>query len=203
MNYATLQEKVANQFVTTELVPFIPTAIELAEAEFNRRVRHREMLLRSYFTLSGQYVPLPTDFLEARSVYITAAGYTERLEFLSIEQMQEKKQTAWDADRPIYYSILGAEIELLPEPSDTFEMDMAFYQRIPALSDLNPTNWLIDQHPDAYFYGALMQCAPYLGRDRRIDTWSSLYETVLESIHLSNERAEYSGGVLKMRAKAL
>lgn len=203
MNYTTLQEQVANHFVSTELVPFVPTAVELAEAELNRTVRAREMLSRSYVTLSGRYVGLPGDFLEARTVYITDAGWTERLEFLTIERLQEWKAHGRAKGRPAWYSVLGDELELLPEPTDDFDLDMVYYQRIPKLTDSNTSNWLIESHPDAYLYGALLQASPYLDKDRRIPTWQMMYNGALESLRLQNERSEYSGGTLKVRAKPL
>lgn len=205
MNYTELKEQVANHFVSMELVPFVPTAIEMAEAALNRQVRTRDMLSRSYIALSvsGRYVALPDDFLEARTVYITSGGWTERLEFLTVERMQEWKGVDRAQGRPAYYSVLGDEIELLPAPSDTFDIDMVYYQRIPKLDGSNATNWLIDSHPDAYLYGTLLQASPYLDKDRRIPTWQLMYDAALESLRLQNERSEFPGGTLKARAKPL
>jgi len=203
VNYTSLKQDIANHFVSTEIVPFIPTAIALAEADLNRRVRARDMLERAYFVLTNSYAPLPSDFLEARTLYITASGYTTRLEFLTIEEMQRKKGEEWIADRPVYYSVLGSEIELLPTLSGSFTLDMAYYQTIPGLSDVSPTNWLVDKHPDLYLWGTLLQAAPYMYQDKRVPMWSTAYEAALESLRVSNARSEFSGGVLKARAKAL
>lgn len=201
MNYTTLKEQVANHFVTTALVPFTDTAVELAEAELNRTVRAREMLSRSFSSVSGRFVTLPDDYLEARTVYIDAAGSSYRLEFVTLEKMQELRGAITESGRPRYYSIVGKSIELLPVTDSAVELDLAYYQRIPKLTDSNLTNWLIEKHPDLYLYGALKQASPYLDKDRRITTWQAMYQEGIESLRVQNERSEFSGGALKVRTQ--
>lgn len=203
MNYTTLQEQVANHFVSTELVPFVPTAVELAEAEMNRTVRAREMLSRSFSSVSGQFAALPDDYLEVRTVFIDTAGTSHRLEFVTFERMQELREQQHGKRRPCYYTVVGNDLEFLPVPAGATPVDVTYYQRIPALADDNLTNWLIDKHPDMYLYGTLMQASPYLDKDRRIPTWQALYQAGLEGLRIQNERSEYSGGTLKVRARSL
>jgi len=204
VNYMSLKQTLANHFVSTEVVPFLPVAIEMAEASFNRRIRTREMVERAYFNLApdDEYIQLPDDFLEARSLYITSSGYTTRLEYLSIESMQRKKIEDATADRPRFFSVVGQELELYPSPGD-YDLDMVYYQRIPALSDSSSTNWLLAAHPDVYLYGTLLQAAPYMYQDKRVQMWSAAYEAALEALRISDERAEFSGGVLKASASPL
>lgn len=206
MTYEELRQQVANHFVHTELVPFIPTAVALAEAVFNRRLRTREMQSRAYTTVSQRYLELPDDFQEVRSVYIT--GSWHRLEFLTAEETRRKHRSAVEAGTPVYYSIVALEMELLPAPADSLELEILYYRRIPALGTGRQTNWLIERHPDVYLYGVLLQAAQYLEghghrRDRRVSEWASMYQTILDEIHVDNERAEYPGGVLKARARPL
>jgi len=40
-------------------------------------------------------------------------------------------------------------------------------------------------------------------QDKRVPMWSTAYEAALESLRVSNASSEFSGGVLKARAKAL
>ena len=79
---------------------------------------------------------------------------------------------------------------------------MVYYAKIASLSDSNTTNWLLAKHPDIYLYGALIQSAPYLKDDERVATWMSLYERMLEDMEKADERALFSGAVIKVRAKA-
>lgn len=207
MNYTSLQEQVANHFVSIELVPFVPTAIEMAEAELNRRLRAREMVARSFTTLdpnvqNPEFVRLPLDFNAVRSVYTTGKeGY--RLDFLPMDNLRRDKRALPDTSDPCSFTIIGNELELVPAPGDTGELEIVYYQKVPKLSSESPTNWLIDSNPDIYLYATLLQVSPYLDKDQRIPTWRQFYETALEELNLQSQRAEFSGGPLKMQAKAL
>lgn len=207
MNYTTLQEQVANHFVSLELVQFIPTAIEMAEAELNRRLKAREMIARAFTPLdptatNPQFVALPPDFNAVRSVYVAGSeGY--RLGFLPMDNLRRDKTILPDTGDPCSFTIIGKELELVPVPSSAKTLEIVYYQKVPALSDANLTNWLIDSNPDIYLYGTLLQVSPYLDKDRRIPTWREFYETALAEINLQSERAEFSGGPLRMQAKAL
>ncbi len=46
------------------------------------------------------------------------------------------------------------------------------------------TNYVLDNHPDVYFYGSLLHSAPYLDDDQRIATWERYYYAAVERINL-------------------
>jgi len=82
-------------------------------------------------------------------------------------------------DRPLTFSAVGGKLELAPAPDTSYTMEHLYFSRIPALHEGSPTNWMLDYHPDAYLYGALLHSAPYLVEDQRIAVWSTLYEAVI------------------------
>lgn len=77
-----------------------------------------------------------------------------------------------------------------------------YYEQIPALSDSNTSNWLLDAAPDAYLYGSLLQAAPYLAEDERIQVWSTLYAGAVLSLNTSSDRTRQSSGNLRMKVNA-
>ncbi len=52
-----------------------------------------------------------------------------------------------------------------------------------------------------YLYGALVQSAPYLKDDARIATWADLLQRGLDDFRVDDERAEFSGSTLRVRAR--
>ena len=70
---------------------------------------------------------------------------------------------------------------------------MLYFKYFTALSDSNTTNDMLTYHPDAYLYGALVEAEPYLYNDKRLQTWSSLYDRAKDDIIRSNERDRHSG----------
>jgi len=58
------------------------------------------------------------------------------------------------------------------------------YPPITRLSDDEPTNWLLEDWDDIYFYAALVESAPFLKEDERIPVWRTELDRRLEEMHL-------------------
>jgi len=67
-----------------------------------------------------------------------------------------------------YYTIIDGAFELIPTPSNSVELTITYYAKIPALSSTQATNWLLTKAPDLYLYATLTNAAPYLQNDERI-----------------------------------
>ena len=78
---------------------------------------------------------------------------------------------------------------------------MTYFAKLTKLSNSVTTNWLLTSSPDIYLYGALLQAAPYLQDDARIQTWATLYERALNDLRTADDRGASSGGTLLTRAK--
>src|SRR6185503_2733971 len=96
--------------------------------------------------------------------------------------LQKKANTTQLTGCPRFFSVVGGEFQFFPAPSQAYNAELTFYQRIPALSASNSTNWLLTLNPDAYLYGSLLQAAPYLKDDARTSTWAQIFETILSDI---------------------
>lgn len=176
--------------------------ITLAEAQFDRELRHWRMEKRSTAETDGQYLDLPSDWIEAIRLKTTNSG-TQPLEFISQADMAERRQSGNDTSGvPQFYCYTGGQIELYPTPSDTYTLEMVYYAKVQALSDANTSNWVLDYNPDAYLYTALLHCAPYLGEDVRIPVWDRLSKEAIASINLESDKARYSGTGLRMKLRS-
>ena len=103
------------------------------------------------------------------------------------------------AGRPRYYSHVADTIEVYPTPDSTYTIELMYYNEIPSLTSVNTTNWLIGVAPDAYLYGSLLQAAPYLAEDSRIEVWGGLYSSAIQALNNTSEASRDSGSGLKMR----
>ena len=195
--YSDLQAEIAAWLRRGDLSAELPGFIALAEAQMNRRLRVRPMATRLEQTWSAEYVNLPVDFLAERELTIATAGSTHRLAYLAPEQIDVCTRTI-SAGRPRFYGIYGGQLRLHPVPDAAYAGELVYLQAIPALSDANPSNWLLQSHPDAYLYGALTQSAPYLRADERLQTWGALFTTVLADI----EAADRTGAASRLRSDA-
>jgi hypothetical protein len=148
-------------------------------------------------TTGEQFVPLPSDFLEARNVQATAGTYPNILEYAEpnyIDYLRDAEPTEY----PTNYSIVGSSLEFAPVPAADTTIELVYYSKIPAL-DLTSavsTNWVLQRAPDAYLYGALVHTAPYLIEDERLPVWSQAFGTALASLNRESERASVRGSRL-------
>ena len=47
--------------------------------------------------------------------------------------------------------------------------------------------------PDAYLYGALLQSAPYLQEDARLESWGALYRSAVDAVNAESRAARWPG----------
>jgi hypothetical protein len=198
MNYTTLKSSVADFLNRQDLAAVIPTFISLSEANLNRVLRTRAMLCRATALLDTHFTKLPSDFLEAKNIQLNTDPVTS-LQYVTIEHA-DLLRARWSTGKPRYYTIVGDTLEVVPPPDTGYTVELVYYKQIPALTELNETNWLLTSHPDVYLYGTLLQSAPYLKDDERIPIWGQLYKQFVADVQYSSESSEVSGSRLVMRA---
>ena len=189
--YAELQSNVTDFLNRDDLASIAPTFISLAEADMQRQVRHWRQEKRSTAELDTQYSAIPADFLEAIRFYITS-GESRPLELISQFQLLDRKYNRSNTSgEPAYYAITAGEIEIFPAPAGTYTAELYYNARIEPLSDSNTSNWMLQYFPDAYLYGSLIHSAPYLKDDARLQIWAALYQSAIDAINMSGEKAKF------------
>jgi hypothetical protein len=192
-NYQELQSSIAGWLKRTNLADRIPDFITLAEAQLNRQLRTRQMATVYTRTTDQHVITLPDDYLDAEKLELNG----QTLEY----------SARWSADSPMarddhraFYTMIGKSVWIMRrvEPGSVFRL--FYYQRLTPLSDVEPQNWLIEDAPDAYLYGSLLQAEPYLKNDARVQIWQGLYTSILDTMNTNSSRARSSGSGLTARA---
>ena len=203
--YSQLQSRLAEFLNRDDLTTIIPTFIELAESQMNRDLRHWKMETRS----SGQqdpndeYMQIPNDWMETIRFHITDNG-TRPLDLISRKAMEDKRAGQLNAvGTPRYYTHADSQFQLYPTPSDTTNVELLYYAKIPSLSDSNTDNWLLLEAPDVYLYGALIHSAPYLAEDERVGVWAQMYSAAVSQLNMKSEQSRYSGSGLTVKNRGL
>lgn len=200
--YSELKTAIADFLNREDLTSVIPTFIALAEAQMQREIRHYRMMRRSEGQIDSRYSPVPTTWLETIRLHIVGND-SYRLELTSMDDMlQLREETNGIAGRPTHYAHVGENIEVFPNPDGEYDIELLYYERIPALSDTATSNWLLEVAPDAYLYGALVQAAPYLQDDARMQVWGALYGGAVEGINKEAERARFGGSGVRLRIRS-
>ena len=201
-NYTELKATIADWLLRDDLTAVISTFISLTEADINRRVRHWRMEKRATTDLDSQYSALPFDFISPIRMSITGDRFTELETVGQSEMLALRNGSSNKSGTPQYYSITSGEIEVYPNPTGTFTLEMAYYGQIDALNDSNADNWMLIYSPDVYLYGALLQAAPYLKDDERIGVWKGLYEESIAGLVLETDKAKFGGSGLRLKIRS-
>lgn len=187
------------------LIARIPTFIQLAEAKFNREIYVRQMEVRSTTTVDMNssepaFITLPDDFQSMRRVRLSSVTGKPLLDFRSTIQLDEYRLNSGDvAGQPLYFTIFGTEMELAPTPDAAYTIEMIYRANIPALTSTNTANWLLTLAPDLYLYGTLLETAPYLKEDERIQTWATGFKIALDGLNMLGMTSTFNAGPMQVR----
>jgi hypothetical protein len=191
MTYSELKTNIANYLNRSDLTDQMDMFIDNVEGEVNRRVRRKEMIKRATATADAQYLSLPNDWLEAINVEITSNNFSPILQ-QSIESLDiYRKSINNKTGQPVYFAFVDDTMELAPTPDASYTLQLTYYGKIDALSDSNTSNFLSNNHPDVYLYGALKHASIYLMEDERVAMFSQLFEKALEKGSLMQRRRSY------------
>jgi len=196
-NYGELKTAIADFLNREDLTSIIPTFIALAESQIARDLRHWRQEVRVTTTLNERFENLPSDWLQTINMYLSDGS---PIEYASVAEIGRQKQINDDqAGKPRLYTINSGQFEFYPQPDDSYDLTMIYVARIPAMSADSDANWLMTNYPDVYLYGSLMQSAPYLAEDQRMQVWAQLYSAAVQNLGKDSDMASYSGGPLVMR----
>lgn len=206
-------------FGRSDIAARVPDFITLFEAKANRSLFCRQMETRAITTIDmgssePEFVTLPSDFQTMRRVRLVntltptngTGAEKPRLRYATGAQIDDLREENPAPGAPIWFSIFGDELELLPTPDQAYSVEMVYRCNIPALGSSSPggpiaTNWLLEVAPDAYLYGTLMEAAPYLHEDERIAVWSAGVTAAFQQLNDLSEKATYDAGPLVMRRR--
>jgi len=175
--------------------------VTLAEAQINRRLRVRRMLAYAVAVIEGEYSALPPDFAGERTFELQTDPVA-RLVFRAQSETDALHTDFPAAGKPQFFTIVGSEFRFMPVPDAAYTAKLTYYQRIPPLSDAAETNWLLDDHPDVYLYGALYQAALYLKNPDEASGYAALFTTLLDDV-MSADKVDGYGGRLVMRGRRI
>ena len=192
--YTNLQASIASWMARSDLTTQIVDFIALAEAEFNRVLRVRQMEQRSTAT-AAEYMALPTGFLELRDIQLNTTPKVS-LQLVSASQMENYSSAS---GQPLAYCIMANQIQLAPVPDSTYTLEIDYYEVVPPLAS-NSTNWMLTSYPDAYLYGSLLRGAGFIQDANLVQTWRQEYGAVLQEIRIDDKRARFGGGQMRVRA---
>ena len=156
-SFSNLKAAVQNWMDRSDVAGQAEDFITLAEGHFNLELRTREMVTESTGnTPTSGAITLPTDFLQTVRV---VADTSPPRELSYIPPQVASRNYDNTAGLPSEYTIIGSSLKTYP--LSTQDIDLVYYQSIPALTDSNTSNWLLAKYPNLYLTACLMEAARY------------------------------------------
>jgi hypothetical protein len=182
-----LSSNVTNFMHRADLATYIPTFIQLAETEFNRRLRNRqqEVTVSTTPTTGGAFA-LPTDYLTWKNVGWSTGGVSRSLDYVNIAELTNLYPDS-PAANPRVFSILGTTDtvgQLQVMPTDSSAIAFTYYQKIPSLTTTTGTtgNWLLTAHPDVYLAGCMTEACVFAKDFDTAAIWKTRRDALIDGI---------------------
>jgi len=203
--YTELKASIANWLNRSDLSDEIADDfIKLTEADFNAKLRIRQMEQIDTVTINAETVSVPTGFISVRSFYILSSSTKYPLEYITPHNMFEIRGGS-RSGRPRSYTIEAdnetEQFRFGPSPDTTYTGYLSYYKNFEALGSSNDSNYILDKHPGIYLYGSLYHAANFLGGmdpDQK-QNWLQMYIAAMERCEQNDKQDSYGGAPVTQR----
>lgn len=198
-DYTALIALVGKYLNRSDLNDDIPAFIELATRRFNRVLFTEDRNATMDFLATGSTYTIPS----GTKLYRITALFVSDDDDTPLEQVtfDELKRLDEYYGRPGRFALWGNTIYLDPQvdpAGDGIGMTLMYEQGIPLLGGDNPSNWLLEDHPDIYLYGSLVQAEAFLENDARVNLWKSALDEAMDELIRANQRRKFGSAPLTM-----
>ena len=194
--YSELKDAIVNWTHRGDLTDRLDEFIDITESKMNRKLRLSEMEARATTTANAEYTALPSDYLEMRNIQLnTSTGKV--LEYMTPHQMDMYDDST--TGEPSFYTIIGDEIQLVPNPSGDYTLEIDYYKEITPLDSTNTTNFVLDGWPEIYLYGCLQQAFMYSKSASDAAFYGQEFERLIEEANRVSRKRKYSGAPMMVR----
>lgn len=177
--YAGMLASVQDWLHRTDVAAPAVDFIRLAEVELSARLDHRNMETVSTISITGETYTLPDQFDGVLSLRVNSQG-AQKVHYMSPEALDD--QPFNEAGTPRNYTIAGGSLVFWPIPAAAVAARFRYRTKLTPI-DASNSNWVLEDYPNAYLYGALMQAAPYVKDDARVAVWDMFFERAIKMIN--------------------
>jgi hypothetical protein len=196
--WAELKASLANWLNRDDLsTTEIPEAIALAERRFQRTIFSPEREVAADLVVDAEAVALPADLWGVKALHLATDPKTV-LEPMTLAELRNI-YSANATGRPQNYAISGETILFGPAPDAAYTGRLTYIRTIPALGESQASNWLIDDHPDVYLYGALHELHLLLHDVEKAALFDGRLRQAAEEVNASGMRRRQGGSPIRIR----
>lgn len=176
-SYSDLKATIADWLHRTDLTAQIPDFISLAEAKINRNLAlpSGEVDASLVMVPGSRYVALTSDFNTPIALWIET--YLPRRKLIPMIPSELPVNTALSA-QPQYWSVDGSNLAFDCLADQAYSLTLRYAKNY-QLSDIVTTNYILQNYPDIYLYGALIQSVSYTKDLSNLQTYNAMFEAAM------------------------
>ena len=191
-NYGELRASIASwahrDDLTTEIVDFVT----LCESDIAKDLEVSDQDTVSTINATGETVALPTRPLIIRGVELQTNPVVELI-YRTPAQLSKVDQTV--VGQPVYYSVIGSDIKLLPAPDNNYDIEVTYTQRYLGFSSDTDTNYVLANYPDIYLYGALAKLYAHIEDTEAQVKYETMYLSATERANAIEQQLKFPSGL--------
>jgi hypothetical protein len=171
-SYTDLVTAVQDWLDRSDLSGSVQAMIALAEARMRRELNPLLMETSVTAVASNGVAALPSDCDVIRFISYNGGE-------LRVVSPQHGRQMP-EGEEPRAATIEANGIYLWP--ANDVAVTVTYQPKLSSLSESNPTNWLLSEHPDLYFFGTMLFAEGYLANDERAGLFKGLWDEALAEV---------------------
>jgi hypothetical protein len=185
--YAGLQASIADFLERSDLTATIPDFITLFEARANAELDLRTM--ESEASLVGvpgsRFIALPAGYREITALWVTVSTDRQPVRIVVPEELV----TTTTQGQPYFATVDGSNLAFERPCDQAYAFTLRMLGSL-ALSSVVTTNLLLQNYPNAYLFGALVEAAPYLRDADLLALYSQKLADAMASVKAKEGRAK-------------
>jgi hypothetical protein len=198
-NYDELCETVENWLARDDFADEIADFIYLAEKQMSTmcRLRIQDVVEPGNFIADQDWIPAPADMIEPKMLRIMSdpIRVVDIVSNFKWNDVVNHKSTT----EPSAAMHHGFKIYVGRTAQSNLGYELWYRGGFPRLGSNNPSNFILEQYPQAYLYGALANAGPFLGADERVPQWEAHAQLWFGELRKGEAKARTAGGRLRIR----
>jgi hypothetical protein len=190
-----------------ELADTMSAFFKVVEAKVNTALKTGAQAVRSQIPVVDglEYYALPCDFGGFRDIELIRGGHSANvfagntLVYASPEFMNGAQP---EHDRRGYYTIIADQLQIRPAVEGDL-IEVVYYQKVPSLIEDGDSNWLSENHPDAYIFGVCTEIAAFAKDDLAYAGYDARFKDSVGDIVFDDQVTRWSGPTLQVQVDGL
>ena len=197
-SYSELKTAISDWLHRTDLTAKIPDFISLAESKINRNLSlpSGEVDAPLVMVPGSRYVALTSDFNTPIALWIET--YLPRRKLIPMIASELPVNTALSS-APQYWAVDGSNLAFDCLADQAYTLTLRYAKNY-QLSDIVTTNYILQNYPDIYLYGALLQSTQYTGDMTNVQTYSTMFEAAMSEASRDQNRQK---GIAALRTEIM